>query len=56
MSGFALHPEALNDLNDIGEHIAASNPDAADRMMTEIFSHFAPVCGSSQEDQRGASE
>jgi toxin ParE1/3/4 len=37
MSGYALHPEAYFDLDDIREHIAEDNPDAADRVITEIF-------------------
>jgi toxin ParE1/3/4 len=37
MSGYALHPEAFSDLDDIREHIAQDNPDAADRVITEIF-------------------
>jgi plasmid stabilization system protein ParE len=37
MSGYALHPEALTDLDGIREYIAEDNPDAADRMITEIF-------------------
>jgi plasmid stabilization system protein ParE len=37
MSGYALHPEALSDLDDIREHIAENSPDAADRVITEIF-------------------
>jgi plasmid stabilization system protein ParE len=37
MSGYALHPEAFIDLDDIREHIAEDNPDAADRVMAEIF-------------------
>ena len=37
MSGYALHPEALIDLDDIREHIAEDSPDAADRMVTEVF-------------------
>jgi len=31
MTGYALHPEAFIDLDDIREHIAEDNPDAADR-------------------------
>ncbi len=34
---FALHPEAFADLDDIRDHIAKENPDAADRVMTEII-------------------
>ncbi len=37
MSGFALHPEAFTDLDDIREFIAKGNPGAADRVITEIF-------------------
>ena len=37
MSGYALHPEAFTDLDKIREYIAEDNPDAADRLITEIF-------------------
>ena len=37
MSGYALHPEAYNDIDEIREYIAEDNPDAADRIVTEIF-------------------
>ena len=37
MSGFVLHPEALTDLNEIWEFIAADNPGAADRVLGEIY-------------------
>jgi antitoxin ParD1/3/4/toxin ParE1/3/4 len=37
MSGYALHPEAFTDLDDIRFYIARNNPDAADRVMLEIF-------------------
>jgi plasmid stabilization system protein ParE len=37
MSGYALHPEAFADLDDIWEFIAEDDPDAADRVITEIF-------------------
>jgi toxin ParE1/3/4 len=36
-SGYALHPEAFTDLDDIRNYIAHENPDAADRVMSEIF-------------------
>ena|SRR3974390_3033267 len=36
MSGFVLHPEALADLDEIWEFIAADNLDAADRVLDEI--------------------
>lgn len=37
MSGYKLHPDAYNDLDDIRGYIAADNPDAADRVIIEIF-------------------
>jgi plasmid stabilization system protein ParE len=36
-SGYALHPEAFADLDDIRDYIAQENPDAADQVMSEIF-------------------
>jgi toxin ParE1/3/4 len=36
-SGYALHPEAFADLDDIRDYIAQKNPDAADRVISEIF-------------------
>ena len=36
-SAYALHPEAFTDLDDIRGYIAQNNPDAADRVITEIF-------------------
>ena len=37
MSGYTLHPEAFNDIDEIRGYIAEDNPDAADRVVTEIF-------------------
>ncbi len=37
MSGFALHPDAYTDLDEIWEFIAADNQDAADRVVEEIY-------------------
>jgi plasmid stabilization system protein ParE len=36
-SGYALHPHAFADLDEIRDFIAQENPDAADRLMSEIF-------------------
>ena len=37
MSGYALHPEAYVDLDEIRAYIAENSPDAADRIVIEIF-------------------
>jgi plasmid stabilization system protein ParE len=37
MSGYGLHPEALTDLEEIRDYIASENPDAANRVLIEIF-------------------
>ncbi|MGA8541788.1 MAG: type II toxin-antitoxin system RelE/ParE family toxin [Terriglobales bacterium] len=37
MTGYAFHPEARSDLDEIWEFIRADNLDAADRMIAEIF-------------------
>jgi len=37
MSGFALHPEAYDDIDAIRAYIAEDSPDAADRVVDEIF-------------------
>jgi hypothetical protein len=42
MTGYALHPEARVDLEEIWEFIRADNPDAADRM----------ICGNSVRHSR----
>jgi plasmid stabilization system protein ParE len=35
--GYALHPEAFADLDEIRHYIAEKSPDAADRVISEIF-------------------
>ena len=37
MRGYTLHLEAFNDIDDIRAYIADDNPDAADRVVREIF-------------------
>jgi plasmid stabilization system protein ParE len=37
MSGYTLHSEAFNDLDEIRAYIAEDDPDAADRVITAIF-------------------
>ena len=55
MSGFVLHPDALTDLNEIWEYIAAANLDAADRVLEEIYEAIRalvpfPQVGHSRSD------
>lgn len=37
MKDYAFHPEAFDDLDEIWEHIAADDIDAADRVVADIF-------------------
>jgi antitoxin ParD1/3/4/toxin ParE1/3/4 len=37
MTGFDFHPEAVRDLEEIWDFIAADSPDAADRMIEDIL-------------------
>ncbi len=37
MSGFALHPEAYDDIDEIRAYLAEESLDAADRVVSEIF-------------------
>jgi toxin ParE1/3/4 len=43
MINFVLHPEALADLSEIWEYIAADNLDAADRLLDEIYDSIASL-------------
>jgi antitoxin ParD1/3/4/toxin ParE1/3/4 len=52
MSEYALHPEAFNDLDDIREYIAEDNPDAADRVITEIFDGIRALVASPHQGYR----
>jgi toxin ParE1/3/4 len=40
MSKFALHPGAFTDIDEIRGYIAGDNPDAADRVVDELFREF----------------
>ena len=37
---YALHPEAVEDLDEILEYIGSFNPSAADRLLNEFFETF----------------
>lgn len=50
---YALHPEAFADIDAIREYIAEDSPDAADRVVTEIFDAIrALVCFPDQGYRR----
>jgi antitoxin ParD1/3/4/toxin ParE1/3/4 len=40
MAEYVLSPEALNDLQNVWDFIAADNPEAANRMVDELFAAF----------------
>lgn len=44
MTGFALHPQASDDLDEFVDFIAAHNVDAAHRVVDEIFEVFSRWC------------
>ncbi len=46
MSDYAFHPEALADLHQIWDYIAADNVDAADRVIEEILSTLHTLASS----------
>jgi plasmid stabilization system protein ParE len=52
MSGYAFHPEAFADLDEIWEYIARDNVDAADRVLADIHSTLATLAGSPQIGHR----
>jgi plasmid stabilization system protein ParE len=46
MSGYAFHPEAFADLDEIWEYIARDNIDAADRVVADIHSALRTLVAS----------
>jgi len=46
MSGYALHPEAFADIDEIWEYIADNNIDAADRVVADIFAALRTLVAS----------
>jgi toxin ParE1/3/4 len=43
MTEYAFHPDARDDLDEIWDYIAANNPEAADRVITEILDAIRAV-------------
>ena len=52
MSGYAFHPDAFADLDEIWEYIAADNIDAADRVLADIHSTLTLLADSPQIGHR----
>ena len=52
MSGYAFHPDAFADLDEIWEYIARDNVDAADRLVADIHSTLTTLAGSPQIGHR----
>lgn len=46
MSGYAFHPEAFADLDEIWEYIAADNIDAADEVLGDVHSTLRTLVAS----------
>jgi plasmid stabilization system protein ParE len=51
-SRYALHPAALRDLEEIWAYIAQDSPDAADRMIDEVFAAFDALAASPRMGHR----
>jgi addiction module RelE/StbE family toxin len=52
MNGFVFHPDAVADLNEIWEYIAADNPSAADRVLEEIHEGIRSLVPFPQQGHR----
>ena len=46
MSGYAFHPDAFADLDEIWEYIAQDHLDAADRVLADIHSTLTLLAGT----------
>ena len=46
MSGYAFHPEAFTDLDQLWEYIAEHNLDAADRVVADVFDALHTLAAS----------
>lgn len=51
-NGYALHPEAYTDLDEIRSYIAEHNPDAADALITEIHTAIRALLPFSAQGHR----
>jgi antitoxin ParD1/3/4/toxin ParE1/3/4 len=53
MSGYAIHPAAFADLEEIWKYIAQENVDAADRVLADIHSTLSLLAESPHIGQHG---
>jgi plasmid stabilization system protein ParE len=44
MTGYALHPEAFVDIDEIAAYIGQDSPDAAHRVVDDIYPPFRKPC------------
>ena len=44
MSGYHLHPEAFEDIDELAAYIGQESPEAAHRVVDEIYAAFAAWC------------
>ena len=54
MSGYALHPDAFADLDEIWEYIAQDNIDAADQVLADIHTVLRTLAASPHIGHRRA--
>ncbi len=52
MSGYTLHSEAFNDIDEIRAYIAEDDPDSADRVVTAIFDRIRSLAGFPHQGYR----
>jgi plasmid stabilization system protein ParE len=52
MSGYAFHPDAFTDLEQLWEYIAERNLDAADRVIADIFDALRTLVASPHVGRR----
>lgn len=52
MNSLVLHPEALADLEEIGDYIASDNPRAAAKLIDEFYDRFHSLAGSPRQGHR----
>jgi plasmid stabilization system protein ParE len=52
MSGYDLHPEAFTDIDELASYIGEASPEAAHRMVDEIYSAIQQLVAFPQSGHR----